>query len=262
MIFSSGAGFDPWAAERALAADRARQEQERVLRNARTAAARFASAEEARQAGNIRLASMLYLRVTSLRPANDHTQPAKDKLNEMAALARPKLVSAETMLEEGDPIGALNLYSEVAREYEFVPTIGDEAKNRIERIQHRREYAAVIKEEEAGRLWEVGRELEAKGELCCAYLIYERASELKPAVSARRAAERMRKLMAADAELQVSVERCRSIRECHELYRKADLLAKSAPKQARELLEQILKKAPADSEIHVSARQRLLALKK
>lgn len=261
-MFSPGSGFNPWAAEREMVAARIREEQERILRNARTAAARFDSAEEARKAGNIRLASMLYLRVTSLRPETPHTKPAKDALKELAALGRPQLVTAELKLEEGDVVEALNLYSDLAREFEFVPTVGDEAKSRIATLEHRREYAAVIKEEEAKQLWEVGRELEANGELCCAYLLYERASELRPAVSARRSAERMQKLILADASLRAAVERCRSVRECHELYRKAELLAKSAPMQARELLQQILDKAPPESEVHVAARQRLLSLDK
>lgn len=239
-----------------------RLEQERILRNARTAAARYESAEDARQAGNIRLASMLYLRITSLRPATKHTQPAKEALNELAGLGRPKLVEAELLLDKGDVVKALDVYSQTAHEFEFVPTIGDEAKNRIQRLQHQREYAAVIKEEEAGRMWEVGRELEADGELCCAYLIYERSAELRPAVSARRSAERMKKLLSDDPQLKTSIERCRNVRESHELYRKAELLAKTAPDRAREMLEQILDKAPPDSEVHVAARRRITSLKK
>lgn len=262
MMFSPGWGFNPWAAEREMIAARIREEQARILRNARTAAARFDSAEEARKAGNIRLASMLYLRITSLRPETPHTKPAKDALNQLAAQGRPQLVAAESKLEDGDVVEALNLYSEVAREFEFVPGVGDEAKSRLESLEHRREYAAIIKEEEAGRLWEIGRELEANGEQCCAYLLYERASELRPAVSARRSAERMQKLLAADAGLKASVERCRTVRECHELYRKAELLVKSAPMQAREVLKRILDKAPPESEVHVAARQRLASLGK
>lgn len=233
--------------------------ERRIMSNAKTAAARFASAEKAREEGDIRLASMLYLKVALTRPANPKTAAAKAALKELETQGNARVAEVKALLDNDDVLQAYEQFTLLYEEYEYVPGTGPEIKLSLNRIRGQRQYASVLNEAEAAKLWEVGRELEADDQMCCAFLIYEQARKLQPATSARRADERL-KTMRADSALLASAQQCRALRECHKIFNTAELLAKTDPIKARDMFKEILAKADSESEVHVAAREQLAKL--
>ena len=154
---------------------------------------------------------------------------------------------------------AFRHYSDLAEEYECVPVVARELRRHISRQTRRPEYAAVLNEPKAKKLWESGQQHEGKGEMCCAYWVYERAARLVPAPSAHGARDRLA-WMKQDPEVVASAETCKCIRECHKSYLLAERLIELRPRLAKERFAEIVDRAPDESEVHRLANQRLAEL--
>ena len=106
----TAAGLQAAAASAWADAFRAAQErQARLLRNAATDANRLEAADQARKAGDLRVASMIYAKLAVARPANDSSLVAQDRLSELADEARGKLREVDAMLGGGavvPPVGS------------------------------------------------------------------------------------------------------------------------------------------------------------
>jgi hypothetical protein len=66
--------------------------------------------------------------------------------------------------------------------------------------------------------------------------------------------------MKRDPEILASAAACREMQECHKIYNRAEKLMQSKPASARELFDEILRRAPPDSEIHRMARKHIQAI--
>jgi len=108
-------------------------------------------------------------------------------------------------------------------------------------------------------LWDDAQALEEKGQVCCAFLLYEVAVRKLPAPSARAAEQRLAQLR-TDPQQVAAAEACRSLQWCHQQYRTAERVARVSPQRARELFEQIVERAPADSPVHAAARAEVARL--
>jgi hypothetical protein len=155
---------------------------------------------------------------------------------------------------------AFQQYEQLARQYARVPVVGDEIAKHVARQRRRPAYAAVLQEARAKALWELARQYEERGHLCCAYLVYEEAARLVPSPSAKLAQERFSR-MKEDPQIVASSESCRELQWCHEAYLQAEQLAEANPRRARDVLEQIVRRSPEHSEVHRAARERIAGSK-
>jgi hypothetical protein len=105
-------------------------------------------------------------------------------------------------------------------------------------------------------LWDDAQALEAQGQTCCAFLLYEEALHMLPAPSARAAHQRLEQLK-SDPQNIAAAEACRTMQWCHQQYRLAERVARVAPARARDLFAQIVERSPADTTIHVEAQNQL-----
>ena len=80
-----------------------------------------------------------------------------------------------------------------------------------------------------------------------------------PAPSAQVAQRRLEQLK-ADPQQVASAEACRVLQWCHLKYRTAVRVAKVKPSKAREMFEQIVQRSPADSEVHLAAKDQIRRL--
>jgi hypothetical protein len=245
-----------------------------VLRNAKSDANRFAAAERVRSEGDIDLACRLYLRVARRRLASPWKLSAKQRLVELDAEARGKLSDVEKKLADCDediPISQLTdgmiqqvadcmgALDELADQYGRVPNAGAEIKSVLAKQQKRPLVRAVLREPEANYLWVAAQELERKGQVCCAFQLLEKAVRQLPAPSAEVAQQRLEQLK-ADPQIVADAETCRSLQWCHLKYRTAVRVAKAQPLKARKIFQQIVQRSPADSEVHLAAKDQILRL--
>ena len=141
-------------------------------------------------------------------------------------------------------------------EYGDLPEIGSEIKTQVTKLRNKPEYAAVLKESAAKKLWARGQKFEDDDALCCAYWVYKNAKGLLPAPSAVLASKRFAEL-AKDPEVVAAAERCRELQECHRLYCRAEHLSKVDRDAARKLFVEVLRCAPKDSEVYREAEKQL-----
>ena len=246
----------------------------RLMRQAQTDAARMAFAERARTEGDIQGACRLYLRVAGSRPATPFTAAARQRLVELQNEARQTAADTQRRLEglvENTPIeqataeslrelaACLAKFDELAKQYERVPQAGREIRVALAKHKKHSSVQAALREPDARKLWEDAQELEQQGHLCCAFLLYEEAVRELPAPSAVAAQRRLAQLK-LDPQNIADAEACRNLQWCHERYRLAERVARVEPQQARELFEQIVARAPADSKIYDEAREQITRL--
>lgn len=143
--------------------------------------------------------------------------------------------------------------------YDDVPRIGPELRRRLVKLRRSPQYALVLNEPEAARLWQLGQQHEMDDQTCCAFLVYEQAVKLSPAPSAELAQKRLSALKRDKTEV-AAAERCRHLRACHKTFERAERLAKVAPDKAKQLLGEVVTSAPTDSELYRVARERLNTL--
>lgn len=224
---------------------------------AKTSQARFEQAEAAREAGNVWLASQLYLRVALTRPENKHTAAAKEALAAFQEEGQRKLDEIAGEITGSNCRESLESLGELADEYENVPVVGVAVE--IKRNRVRQQYAAILNEPAAAELLSAAVRHEADGELCCAYLAYREAAKLAPAPSGVAAKERFRALD-ADPEVASAAQACQQLRRCHDKYRVAEHYVQSDPQRSARLFEEIVASAPKESDVYHSAREQLAVL--
>jgi hypothetical protein len=156
----------------------------------------------------------------------------------------------------GNIVALFRKYDALVDRYGDLPTVGTQLEAHVARLRHQPEYAAVLNEMAAAELWELGQKHERDDQLCCAYWVYKEAAELVPAPSALRAKQRFDELT-NDPQVVASAETCRQVKQCHELYLRAERLVEVKPENAAELFEEIVRRAPIDSKIYREAKKRL-----
>jgi hypothetical protein len=233
--------------------------QAQLMRQAATDEAKLAAAKAARDAGDIRRAVVFYRSIAFKGPATKQSKAAADALTELAAEGRKRLEEISYDINKGKVSESFAALRRLDRDYSSLPEVGREIRTYTNRVRRRNDVAAVLNEPDAEKLWSLAQEHERAGAACCAYLTYQEARKLAPAPSALKASERLETLK-ADPEIVASAERCLKLQQCHQTYRRAELLVEVRPERAAELFREVLDKAPADTEIHVAARRQLAAL--
>lgn len=255
---------------------RAAVEYRRKMNELRTASAKFSIAEQARQEGNILLASRIYKYYASRRNGGIGVE-AKQRLGELADEARrklseldAKLAKEEASFSPSELLGrnglspaweetvalAFEEYNKLADDYSSVPAVKSELKKHVAAKRRQPYLAAVLNEPKAHTLWQLGQQHEHDGQSCCAYWVYKQAAGLAPAPSAVRASDHFSE-MEEDPQLVAAAKACRELRQCHDLYNLAEKIAPHRPDRAKELFTQIVGRAPEESEIHKAARKRV-----
>lgn len=264
------------ASQMAAAAQAAAKREAALRRRAAVDGKQFAVAQQAESEGDLAAASMLYQRLALRRPASSITISAREKLKAIQTVALGKLKSLEDELSPtnepaGTPLQQIELDSgqitkifeqldALLLEYAGVATVEGRIQDRVNHLRGNGMYAAVLQEPPAAELWKLGQSYEQQQQTCCAVLVYEQAAALSPAPTAKLARARLKELE-RDAAVMASVKRCRDLQLCHEKFRKAELLKKLHPDEAREHLARILELAPAETSIHQAAREQLAMLK-
>jgi len=261
--------------------------QRYLSQKAATAAARLEAAERAYQEGDIKVASMLYIRTALSRPKNAATDQAKQRLTQLAEEARQKLkaideklAGSESLLSPSEALApggppspeklaarladrvaaAFDEYKELSRTYDKVPKAGSEIKTHIAKQRRQPHFAAVLNEPEAKALVQLAQQHEQEDSPCCAYWVYQQAAKLAPAPSALQAAARFDQ-MQQDPRIVAAAERCRKLQECHKLYKRAEMLFKAKPVRALELFGEIVDRAPQDSEVYRAAHEQIAGIR-
>lgn len=262
------------SAQQAARARAAMLQQMKLMREAQSDAARLNVADQARANGDIQTACRIYVRLSANRAANPATYAARERLGQLGQEAQQRLTELEGRLEPATQMSASDAWDastlaplansihelrELASQYESVPQIGREIKNRLTKERNRPVVKAALFEPEARRLWDEGQTLESAGEVCCAFLLYEEALRKLPAPSARAAEQRLTQLR-SDPQHVAAAESCRNLQWCHQQYRLAERVARVQPERARELFAEIVERSPADTALHADARDQLALL--
>ena len=229
------------------------------MRRAKNNQERMAYADSARKEGKMRLAATMYLRVALSRPKDKNSDAAKKALKDMAEDGRAEMQKGDELLAQDRIIEGFEKLDYLAWAYEDVPQFNEEIKSHVAKLHRESRYQAVLNEVPAADLLAQGQKQEQEDERCCAYWTYEEATKLVPAPSAIQAADRY-EAMKKDPEIVAEAEECRTLRECHETFHKAELLEKSLPDKAESLFKQILVKSPKDAEVYRCAKEELAKL--
>lgn len=258
------------------------ERQARLMRKVTTDAKRLEAADAARTEGDIRLASLIYARVSRSRPSNASSEAAQARLTELASDARRKLQEIDAMLESGSMasssvlpgetpstapasaekiLPAFEAYAKLVFDYGENPQVKKELLSHVAKQRAKPQYAEVLNEPEAKENWDIGQEHENAGNRCCAYWAYLDAARSAPAPSGRMAAERLEE-MKADPKIVEEAQRCRDLQWCHGAYLRATMLVKAnRPAEAKALFAQILQKAPAETPVYQESRAKHNVLK-
>ncbi len=242
----------------------------RMLKAAQSDAARLAVADQARTENDLQTACRIYVRVANSRVQSPAKLAAKERLSELDSEVRAKhndvqerlLGLASTSANEQNSATedelrqCLDEFEALVRLYGRVPAAGKEMRNALARHKNDPAIQVVIQEPEAQRLWEIAQKLEADGQVCCAFQVYEEAVRQLPAPSAQRAADRLAELQ-ADAQQVAAAEACRNLQWCHRTFDLASRVAKVRPDRARGLFEQVVTRAPVDSKVYLAAREQI-----
>lgn len=292
---------------RQVALARQRVQEARIyeaLRAAKTAESLIAAADKAREEGNARMASRLYVRLLRGRGTpREYVQTTREALANMGTDARERLEEIQAVLgalseqlsqaeqreetsgksqlatlaelledppptssEESSPqdvrkefLAAVDALEALAWDYGHVPEVNKELKARLAYMRRNPRYVALRNEPRATAFWQLGSQHEQRDELCCAYGAYEKAAKLLPAPTARQAAQRLGVMREQNEGIEQSTRRCRQLRTCHQIFSRAERLAKVPNRldRAARLYEEVLAKAPSDSPIHASALKEL-----
>ena len=247
---------------------------------------KLSAADQTAKKGDLQVASIIYVRLAANRSNPVVAAAARSRLNYLKNLGRKKLEKIDTEFDEvfsnlhtspttGESprdivsaseadLGAQNKlvlekfdeFDKLRRDYQFVPQISREIKSHILRQRANPKFAAILNEPDAKALWQLGRQHERKKQICCAFLVYEKAENLMPAASAILAKNRLAKLK-QNKRVVASAERCRKLEWCHLTYVRAEQLIKVKPVRAREMFFQVVRRSPPDSRIHQEALQQI-----
>ena len=202
------------AQQRALAAESARQAE--ALKQADTDAKRLAVADAARDRGEVNLAASLYLRLSVTGRKTEYGDTARQRLTDLASQGRRRLkaldaklssAAAQEPLDENatdseNPLDARTqgIHQAIAeleilvRQYRRVPKVGREISTLVRKRRAEPMYAAVLNEPQAESLYQLARQYDRKGQVCCAVQVYEQAVKMAPAPSAIRSGVRLAEL--------------------------------------------------------------------
>jgi hypothetical protein len=156
----------------------------------------------------------------------------------------------------GRIIALFRQYDRLVNTYGQVPGVGSQIKAHVAKLRRQPDNASALNEPAAGKLWELGQQHEREDQLCCAYWAYKDAAKLAPAPSAVLARLRFAEL-AEDPQVVASAETCRELKWCHQAYVRAERLLSAKPEVAGEIYAEIVKRAPADSEVYRAAQGHL-----
>jgi hypothetical protein len=261
------------AAARAVAAAR----QQELWKKAQSSALRLNAAESAYTSGNVSLAAKLYASLARSRPKTQMNDTARRRLEALADESRQKLAETDRALEDyaskmsasdwkdksSWPTGltdtidtAFQQYEGIVDDYSAVSSVRRKLISHVGKQRRHPDYSAVLNEPEAETLLELARQHEKEDQQCCAFWVYEQASKLAPAPSAKSAATRLAEMKQAP-EIVAAAERCRKLQWCHRRYKLAERLVSARPEMARAYFEEILENSPADSEVHKAAENHL-----
>lgn len=266
-----------WQAAAAAAAAQQRLwvelRQQRLLRKEKSESQQLAAADQALQEGDMEVACLIFVRLALARPTSAITLEAKQRLARLQQQAREELRAIDERLGDKTGSGALDpaqspalsdsefaqqvstafqAYDSLSHKYGDIPVVGSEISRHITRQTRRPEYVAVLNEAKAKSLWELGQRYEKEGHACCAYLVFEQATEFVPAPSAQLAQKRLTEMKKVPA-IVASVRTCRELQWCHETYLSAERLVATRPGPARGMFEQIVSRAPKDSDVFQAA---------
>jgi hypothetical protein len=249
----------------------------------------WAIAQEAEASGDLQVASRLYGRLAARRPVSSINEQAAERLGAIRNEAIAKLDALEEDLtgarkesekddsqaqkppglpkalkrvqtDERVVLDAFKAMDELIKEYAGVVTVESALTERIDRLRKQDRYAAILQEPDARELCKFGRDYEAKGELCCALLVYEEAAALAPAPSATWAKERFEEMRQDDA-IVAAARACKQLQWCHAYFERAEAILPHAKDTAIKYFTQICEIAPADTEVHQAARAHLAKLR-
>jgi hypothetical protein len=249
-------------------AQRATAREQSLLRKADSDAKRLAAADEASQRGDVRVAGLIYVRLALTRPPNPTTTAARQKLAQLQTDADKKSQELDLKLtgDSQPPDDAADSdvriadvfrrYDELIEKYGALPRVGQQIKGHVAKLRRQPQYAAVLDEPAAAKLWELAGGYERDGHLCCAYWACKQAAQLVPAPSAVLAQQRYAALK-QDPKIVASAETCRDLQWCHQAYRQATGLSQLNPQSAKAVFAQIVRRAPADSEVSRAARRQI-----
>jgi hypothetical protein len=147
-------------------------------------------------------------------------------------------------------------YDRLVDTYGDLPGVGSQIRGHVTRLRRQPEYASVLNESAAAKLWEAGQSHERDDQLCCAYWVYKRAAELAPAPSAMLARFRFTE-MEQDPKVVAAAETCRELKWCHQAYLRAERLQDVKPEKAAEVFAEIVRRAPEDSEVYRAAKEHI-----
>ena len=256
------------------------------MSNAKTAAARFQAAETAYAAGDVHLASLLFQRTALSKQVPRHVkaraqqvlaeyrQAAKSEFTEAVERIRYAGQSSESDQPDQDHEAiasklkaALEDVSVLVAKYENVPVASKALVRQQEKLIGKNEQIGkYLHQPVAAILVRDAQQFEAEGHLCCAFLCYREAEKLMTCEAAIEARQRVYELRKQPGVLQAVAE-CEQVRECHELFDKAQRIGRVGKKntyrtQVAKIYKQIVKKAPRESEVHKAALQELRKLSK
>lgn len=235
---------------------------------------RLALADQARDRGDMSTAATLYLRLAGTRPATPTVETARERFIELRKSGEQKLVEIDALLatrndqSAGTQGGAdhytqtiekaFEEYFKLQTQFYTVQGVGTKIRSHVARQKRQPEFAAVLNEPEAKGLFELAKSLEAKGQLCCAYYVYQQAGEVAHAPSGRLAAERY-EVLSQNPQVVAEAKACAEMQWCQTTYDRAVRTAPIDPKQARQLFKEIVERAPTDSPVWQAAREQLAA---
>lgn len=249
-------------------------QQLRLMREAQSDAARLAIADQAREKGDLSLACRMYMKLASSRvqtPACAEAQKRLDSVREDSRKQLDELVkrlasfdtispSEEMPAESAEQIKTcMSELDALADQVGRVVDIGRDVKSALAKHKAKPHVRSVLNEPDAKQLWDEGQALEGKGQVCCAFQLYEEAVRLSPAPSALAAERRLAQLKADPAQVEAA-ESCRVMQWCHQQYRMAERVALVTPDRARELYAKIVERSPVDSPVHAAAQTELARL--
>jgi hypothetical protein len=244
------------------------------MREAQSDSARLAIADQAREKGELNIASRMYLKLASNRvptPARAEAQKRLDTIREdtrkqlddlIQRLADVDNVSPSEQMppESADRVKTcISELEELAEQVGRVPEVGREVKSALAQNKAKPHVRAVLDEPDAKQLWDEGQALEGKGQVCCAFLLYEEAARLSPAPSALVAERRLAELKADPAQVEAA-EACRVMQWCHQQYRLAERVARVTPERARDMYAKIVERSPDGSPVRAAAQSELVRL--
>ena len=224
----------------------------RLMAKAKSDKNRLAAADELVTNGDVDTACLIYQRLALSRPRREASETAKQRIKELQDEARQELAKTESL----QGMKLLQRYKDLENRFGGVPVVGNQIGRQLRRT--RAAMSDQLNEQEARRLWALGKEHERDQRMCCAYIVYQQSIELMTDEQAARAKRWIARLE-RDPGLEASVAACQTLQQSHEKFELAEMYAKADPKKASQHYEWVVEHAPKDSSVYDAAIARLAA---